>query len=84
MEIIEDNYTEKQKRMLNDILLEEKFIIHEPKRAKGFLSIVNSVRYKSKIFKGIGSKNALKLYLSIKRNIKLLHKLMIKIDFIYY
>ena len=69
---IENIYDEKQKKMINDILFEEKFIIHEPKKAKGFLSVVKSVRYGTKIFKGIGSKNAVKSYLTNKPELKIL------------
>lgn len=36
---MDDIYNEHQKKMINDILFEEKFIIHEPKKGKGFLSI---------------------------------------------
>ena len=68
---IENIYNEKQKRMINDILFEEKFIVHEPKRAKGFLSVIKSARYGTKIFKGIGSKNAVKAYLSNKPELKI-------------
>ena len=71
MEEQDDIYNDTQKKMINDILFEEKFIIHEPKRAKGFLSVVKSIRYGTKIFKGIGSKNSVKAYLSNKPELKI-------------
>ena len=49
-------------KQINKLLWEEKFIIHNHIKGKGFCHINKNKRYKSWIFKGSGSKNLLKQF----------------------
>lgn len=57
-------------KQINKLLWEEKYVIYNPMRGKGFCSVLKNKRFNSWIFKGNGSKNALKQFLSFNKEYK--------------
>jgi len=56
--------TPERVKQINKLLWEEKYIIYNPIKGKGFCNINKNKRFKSWIFKGSGSKNLLKQFLA--------------------
>lgn len=63
-------YSKEDMQKISNLLWEEKFIIRDPKKGKGFCSITKSKRYQTHIFKGNGSKNQLKRYIFYNKKYK--------------
>lgn len=53
-----------QLKQINKLLWEQKFIIYQPVKSKGYCNVIKSKRFNSWIFKGSGSKNLLKQFIA--------------------